>query len=143
MARLACGPDEVGSRIADARRPGICYEGYVPVIGKDLEEHLEAPLRGVRVEAAKLRMRADMLEQPPRPAGILGRHDRHGAQDLNGPRAQVAQVAQRCRDDVQRGHAPPFEGEKRQGRQEDLVPSLPPHPPTRPTRLTRPSSGAA
>ena len=48
-------------------------------------------------------MGVEMCQQPPNPPGILGGHDIHGAEQLAGPQCEVTQIAERCRDDVQRG----------------------------------------
>jgi hypothetical protein len=42
-------------------------------------------------------------QQSADPPGVLGRDDRHPTQGLDRPRGEITEIAERSRDDIQRG----------------------------------------
>ncbi len=67
---------------------------------------------------------AGVLEQPARPPGVLAAHERDAPEDLDGARGKVAEVADRCRDEVEGGGAP---GHASSSRTSTTSPTWSPH----------------
>ena len=105
----AAGPcrDEPLAGVGHDRRAGVRDEREVRTAGEMGEELALAGRATLRVVAHRPGRDLVAGEQPARDPGVLGRDERHGAQDLERAVRDVAEIADRRRDDVQRaaGHA--------------------------------------
>ncbi len=96
------GRDEALPRVGHDGRAGVGDEGEVPARREVVQQLALARGAAPRVVADRAGRDLVALEQAPADARVLGGDQRHGAQDLEGAVRDVAEVADRGGDDVQR-----------------------------------------
>ena len=99
IAPHRAGPVPIPDRKCRAcrrRKPGRCCG--LAAAGQQ-KEPFALPV--VFVIALQMLAQAKMVEQPQGPPGVLGSNQVHAGQDVGCPRRQVAEVADRCADQVQ------------------------------------------
>ena len=98
----SAGPrgDQLAARVADRRRPGVGHRARSAPPRRCCEQLAAVPGRSGRgswSSASSTAWRSSSRRVMPR---VLGRDQRHGAEDLERPERDVGEVADRRRDDV-------------------------------------------
>ena len=95
------GPHEAEAGIADCRRAGIGDECQARAAAQTLDQRGYDIGLIVIVQRKKRAIDAELRQQPARVPGILGDDEISGRQRFAHPRAGIAKVADRCRDDLE------------------------------------------
>ena len=100
--------DQPLARVADTTGVPASVTSARSVAGREVLEERALPRRAaLRVVAHRPGRDLVAVEQPARDPRVLGRDERHRPQDLERAERDVAEVADRRRDDVQRPGRPP------------------------------------
>ncbi len=96
-----CERNEKIARIRQSRRPGVRDERHALSRRESLDDLPELPLLGMLVTREGRRRDLEMIEQLLGHPGVFGEDQLDAFQSFKCTQGDIAQVADRCRDDVE------------------------------------------